>query len=169
MATGVVGSISASTVRRILQSHHLKPWRHHLWLSPKVPRDRAFANSIREISCLYTRKLKRHEMVLCVDEKTSLQPRPRKAPTLPAQPKLPVRVEHEYQRKGVVSQKQVGGKVGKPKTSNPAFPMSTPSLFKWRHFLPEIILLNVRWYCRYPLSYRDKRGNDAGAGCGSGS
>lgn len=54
-----------------------------------------------------------------------------------------------------MSQKQVGGKVGKPKTSNPAFSMSTPSLFKWRHFLPEIILINVRWYCRYPLSYRD--------------
>ncbi len=33
--------------------------------------------------------------------------------------------------------------------------MSTPSLFKWRHFLPEIILLNVRWYCRYAVSYRD--------------
>lgn len=33
--------------------------------------------------------------------------------------------------------------------------MSTPSPFKWRHFLPEIILLNVRWYCRYALSYRD--------------
>ncbi|MEP0925465.1 IS6 family transposase [Leptolyngbya sp. FACHB-711] len=33
--------------------------------------------------------------------------------------------------------------------------MSTPTLFKWRHFLPEIILLNVRWYCRYSLSYRD--------------
>ncbi|MBV8883515.1 MAG: IS6 family transposase [Chroococcidiopsidaceae cyanobacterium CP_BM_RX_35] len=33
--------------------------------------------------------------------------------------------------------------------------MSAPSLFKWRHFLPEIILLNVRWYCRYALSYRD--------------
>ncbi|MCY7285720.1 MAG: IS6 family transposase [Cyanobacteria bacterium CAN_BIN43] len=28
-------------------------------------------------------------------------------------------------------------------------------MFKWRHFLPEIILLNVRWYCRYPLSYRN--------------
>ena len=27
--------------------------------------------------------------------------------------------------------------------------------FKWRHFLPEVILLTVRWYCRYPLSYRD--------------
>jgi transposase-like protein len=33
--------------------------------------------------------------------------------------------------------------------------MSTLSLFKWRHFLPEIILLNVRWYCRYSLSYRN--------------
>jgi len=33
--------------------------------------------------------------------------------------------------------------------------MTTDSLFKWRHFLPEIIVLNVRWYCRYPLSYRD--------------
>lgn len=33
--------------------------------------------------------------------------------------------------------------------------MSTPPLFKWRHFQAEIILLNVRWYCRYALSYRD--------------
>src|SRR5918998_1051164 len=33
--------------------------------------------------------------------------------------------------------------------------MMTDSLFKWRHFLPEIILLNVRWYCRYSLSYRN--------------
>ena len=33
--------------------------------------------------------------------------------------------------------------------------MTTDSLFKWRHFLPDIILLNVRWYCRYSLSYRD--------------
>ena len=29
------------------------------------------------------------------------------------------------------------------------------SLFKWRHFEPTIILLCVRWYCRYHLSYRD--------------
>ena len=25
--------------------------------------------------------------------------------------------------------------------------MSTPPVFKWRHFQAEIILLNVRWYC----------------------
>ena len=28
-------------------------------------------------------------------------------------------------------------------------------LFKWRHFEPEIILLCLRWYLRYSLSYRD--------------
>jgi IS6 family transposase len=33
--------------------------------------------------------------------------------------------------------------------------MTTNPLFKWHHFLPEIILLNVRWYCRYSLSYRN--------------
>jgi IS6 family transposase len=27
--------------------------------------------------------------------------------------------------------------------------------FKWRHFEPTLILLCVRWYCRYHLSYRD--------------
>ncbi len=29
------------------------------------------------------------------------------------------------------------------------------SPFKWRHFAPDLILLCVRWYCRYALSYRD--------------
>lgn len=33
--------------------------------------------------------------------------------------------------------------------------MSTSKTFRWRHFLPEIILQAVRWYCRYALSYRD--------------
>src|SRR5674536_57388 len=27
--------------------------------------------------------------------------------------------------------------------------------FKWKHFVSEIILLNVRWYLKYPLSYRN--------------
>src|SRR3954467_11166622 len=29
------------------------------------------------------------------------------------------------------------------------------SPFKWRHYAPTVILLCVRWYCRYSLSYRD--------------
>lgn len=33
--------------------------------------------------------------------------------------------------------------------------MSSANPFKWRHFEGEIILLCVRWYLRYALSYRD--------------
>lgn len=29
------------------------------------------------------------------------------------------------------------------------------SPFKWRHYAPDVILLCVRWYCRYSLPYRD--------------
>jgi IS6 family transposase len=34
--------------------------------------------------------------------------------------------------------------------------MDTSQPFKWRHFQAEIILLCVRWYLRYPLSYREQ-------------
>jgi transposase, IS6 family len=33
--------------------------------------------------------------------------------------------------------------------------MSNQRPFKWRHFESEIIVLCVRWYLRYSLSYRD--------------
>jgi len=33
--------------------------------------------------------------------------------------------------------------------------MNPVNLFKWQHFEKEIIVLTVRWYFRYALSYRD--------------
>src|SRR3954468_1849999 len=33
--------------------------------------------------------------------------------------------------------------------------VSRPELFRGRHFRDEIIVLCVRWYLRYPLSYRN--------------
>ena len=33
--------------------------------------------------------------------------------------------------------------------------MSQPKLFKYRNYQAEIILLCLRWYLRYSLSYRD--------------
>ena len=103
VADGVVASISAQTVGRILANHKLKPWRHHLWLSAKVPRDAAFAATVSKICDLYIRRLAAYEMVLCLDEKTNLQPRTRKAATRSAQPGLPIRVEQEYTRKGALN------------------------------------------------------------------
>jgi transposase len=101
---GIVESISNETVRRILAHHKLKPWRSHLWLSPKHPRDRAFYECIANIIGLYTRPLLAHEIVLSVDEKTSLQPRPRICATKPAREgNKPNLVEHEYRRDGALN------------------------------------------------------------------
>jgi transposase len=100
---GVVTTISAETVRQILLNHRLKPWRQKMGLSAKVPRDAVFASQVQEICDLYARPLRPEEVVLCVDEMTSLQPRPRKAPTLATRKDRPTRVEHEYGRCGALN------------------------------------------------------------------
>jgi hypothetical protein len=100
---GVVCSISAETIRQILSSHRLKPWRKRMWLSPRVPRDAAFAQAVRRICELYTRPLEPHERVLCVDEHTSIQPRARLRPTRATKPGQPTQVEHEYRRCGALN------------------------------------------------------------------
>lgn len=101
---GIVDSISPSSVQRILAAQKLKPWRVHHWLSSNVLRDEAFCQTVRNICTLYTRELGAHERVLCVDEKTSLQPRTRTSATRPARaPNEPVRVEHEYVRQGALN------------------------------------------------------------------
>ncbi|MFF2343863.1 IS6 family transposase, partial [Bacillus mycoides] len=33
--------------------------------------------------------------------------------------------------------------------------MEKKNWFKWKHYQPDIILLTVRWYLRYNLSFRD--------------
>lgn len=100
---GVVQSISADTVWRILHHHKLKPWRKHAWLGAKKPRDASFLPIVQNICDLYTRPLAANEAVVSFDEKTSLQPRHRVLPTQPAQPGQPVRVEHEYERSGALN------------------------------------------------------------------
>jgi len=96
----VVAAISPQTVRRILAANRLKPWRHHVWLHPRTPRDAAFAQQVRAVADVLTRPLADDEVVLSLDEMTSLQPRPRRVATRPAQPGRPIQVEHEYGRDG---------------------------------------------------------------------
>jgi hypothetical protein len=104
IADGLVPDISAATIRRILATHQLKSWRHHLWLYPRHPRDAEFYATVAAVIDLYTRLLRDDEIVLSLDEKTSLQPRPRLALTRPAQPpNRPNRYEHEYKRAGALN------------------------------------------------------------------
>ncbi len=62
----VVPSISPETVRRILSDQKLKPWRSHMWLSPKSKRDEDFCLRVEEIMDLYFRPLSATCMVLPV-------------------------------------------------------------------------------------------------------
>jgi hypothetical protein len=104
IADGLVADISAATIRRSLAAHQLKPWRQHLWLYPKHPREAALYATVADVIALYTRLLRDDEIVHSLDEKTSLPPRPRRAPTRPAQPQnRPNQYAHEYIRAGALN------------------------------------------------------------------
>jgi hypothetical protein len=100
--SGLVASISGSTVWRWLHEDAIKPWQHRCWI---FPRDPNFATKAGKILDLYHRvwnkkPLKEDEFVLSADEKTSIQARARRHTTYPPQPGSPMKVEHEYKRCG---------------------------------------------------------------------
>lgn len=100
--SGLVATISDSTVWRWLHADAIRPWQHRCWI---FPRDPLFAVKAGRILDLYQRRwqgklLRDDEFVLSTDEKTSIQARARIHPTLPPQPGVAMRVEHEYARCG---------------------------------------------------------------------
>ena len=102
MAQGLVAEISGTTWWRWLSSDALRPWQHRSWV---FPRDPNFAAKAGPVLDLYHRvwegaPLGADDFVISADEKTSIQARRRKQPTLPPAPNRPTRVEHEYFREG---------------------------------------------------------------------
>jgi transposase len=102
MASGIVAQISGTTVWRWLGQDALRPWRHRSWI---FPRDPDFARKAGRVLDLYQRRwqgkaLGPRDYVLSTDEKTSIQARRRKHPSLSPAPGRPVYVEHEYARTG---------------------------------------------------------------------
>jgi hypothetical protein len=100
--SGIIASISGSTVWRWLHEDAIKPWQHRCWV---FPRDPYFATKAGRILDLYHKvwngkPLKEDEFVLSADEKTSIQARARRHPTYPPQPGSTMKVEHEYKRCG---------------------------------------------------------------------
>jgi hypothetical protein len=99
---GIVARISDTTVWRWLHEDAIRPWQHRIWI---FPRDPQFALKAGRILDLYAKqwqgkRLRSDEFVLSTDEKTSIQARIRKHPTLPPRPHRAARVEHEYARAG---------------------------------------------------------------------
>lgn len=102
---GIVADISGSTVWRWLSSDAIKPWQHRSWI---FPRDPDFLPKATRVLDLYHRvwegnALESGEFVVSADEKTSIQVRRRKHKTLPTLPGNSMKIEHEYERAGVVS------------------------------------------------------------------
>lgn len=100
--SGLVATISGSTVWRWLNEDAIKPWQHRCWI---FPRDPLFAEKAGRILDLYQRtwqgqELRDDEFVLSTDEKTSIQARARRHCSLPSRPGSPIKVEHEYKRCG---------------------------------------------------------------------
>jgi hypothetical protein len=100
--SGLVASVSDSTVWRWLHADAIRPWQHRTWI---FPRDPDFASKAGRILDLYQRTwsrkpLRDDEFVISADEKTSIQARRRLHATLPPQPKSTMKVEHEYKRCG---------------------------------------------------------------------
>jgi hypothetical protein len=102
ISQGLIAEISGATLWRWLSSDALHPWRHRSWI---FPRDPNFADKAGPILDLYERvwegaPLGGDDYVISADEKTSIQARRRKQPTLAATPNRFTRVEHEYFREG---------------------------------------------------------------------
>lgn len=100
--SGLVATISDSTIWRWLHEDAIRPWQYRSWI---FPRDPQFAAKAGRILDLYERvwdgyPLTDNEFVLSADEKTSIQARRRRHSVYPAQPGLAMKVEHEYTRCG---------------------------------------------------------------------
>ncbi len=100
--SGLVASISGSTLWRWLHEDAIRPWYHRSWI---FPRDPDFAVKAGRVLDLYARQwqgraLKDDEFVISADEKTSIQARRRKHATQTCRPRTPMHVEHEYFRCG---------------------------------------------------------------------
>lgn len=104
VAAGLVSERSAATMRRIWAAPQLTPWRHHLGRYAKHPRAGGLSATVAARIALYTRPRRAAEMGRSLDEKTSRQPRPRLAPTRPAQPQnRPNQYEHDDKRAGALT------------------------------------------------------------------
>ena len=84
MAQGLVAEISGTTLWRWLHADALRPWQHRSWI---FPRDPDFAARAGRVLDLYQRlwegvPLLPNDFVISADEKTSVQARRRKQPTL---------------------------------------------------------------------------------------
>jgi len=102
---GLAAPISPSSILRILAEHPIKPWQYQSWICPRDPDFAAKATIILDLYQGYYqgKRLAPGDRILSVDAKPSIQARARCHPTGPPARGRPMRVEHEYQRRGALA------------------------------------------------------------------
>jgi hypothetical protein len=122
---GLVAEVSGATLWRWLSADALRPWRHRSWI---FPRDPDFAAKAGRILDLYDRvwqgrPLSAREFVISADEKSSIQARRRKQPTLSPAPGRSTRVSVVGQTTIVCSKAVAGNKSSNKNFSLPLVPL----------------------------------------------
>lgn len=101
----VVEHISIGKLWTILDEDAIRPWYHRSWLFPRDPQFLAKASPILDLyqGTFEERALRAREYVLSFDQKTSIQARARRHPSVPPHSGHPQLVEHEYERQGALN------------------------------------------------------------------
>lgn len=134
----IVDSICPTTIWRLLDQMAIKPHRWHYWLNSPDP---DFYPKMQDIVELYLNALdmyQRGEILLSVDEKTSIQALRRKYPHRPTMPGSIELIEHEYKRYGTCCltagfEVATGGVMGMLTPNRPA----------------EVFAEFIEWVCQY--------------------
>jgi transposase len=136
--SGIVESICPATIWRLLEQAAIKPHRWHYWLNSPDP---DFDIKMQDVVGLYLNALamyRKGEIVLSVDEKTSIQALERKHPTRYTKAGSIALIEHEYIRHGTCCltagfEVATGGVMGMLTPNRPA----------------EVFAEFIEWVCQY--------------------
>ena len=102
ISSGIVAQISGTTLWRWLNADAIRPWQYRSWIFPRDPEFKAKAGRVLDLyeGFWEGKPLGKSDYVLSADEKTSIQARIRRHPTLVPLPQNPMKIEHEYIRGG---------------------------------------------------------------------
>jgi transposase len=175
---GRTGTMSRSSIWRILDEADLNPHRSVYWLNSHDPDFEAKAHDICSLYLNALWSFDQGRVVICSDEKTGMQILQRKYPTQPIEPGKPAKREHEYIRHGtrallasfVVPTGQVVWNLGQTRTSadfashlaNVVEQLPAMTRYDWvldnlnTHWSLDVCRLVAQW-CKVPFVPKDLR------------
>jgi len=99
---GIVTAIAPGTIRGWLRADKIKPWRYHSWQHSTDPQFVEKAVPVLDLYAHAPALQAQGELIVCADEKTSIQARQRVSPTKAAAPGKVLQVADRYKRMGAL-------------------------------------------------------------------